>query len=139
MIDESTFGQWLKQRRQALDLTREDLATRIGCAVVTLKKIEANERRPSKQMAELFAQHLNIAPDERDAFITYARTGSLVSPTTVPWGTPFHPPNNLPTQPTPLIGREADVATLRKRLLRAESRLLTLVGPPGIGKTRLAQ
>lgn len=48
-------------------------------------------------------------------------------------------PNNLPTQPTPLIGREREVVEARARLLRDHDiRLLTLSGPGGAGKTRLA-
>jgi len=136
MTAKPSFGQWLKQRRKTLNLTREDLAQRIGCAAVTLYKIEADERRPSRQIAELLADLLNIPPDERADFIRFAR--AEVSDSAAPWGTPFHPPTNLPAQPTVLIGREEDVTAIRKRLLRDESRLLTLTGPPGIGKTRLA-
>ena len=44
----------------------------------------------------------------------------------------------LPAPPTALIGRERELAALRRRLLHGEERLLTLVGPPGVGKTRLA-
>jgi predicted ATPase/class 3 adenylate cyclase/Tfp pilus assembly protein PilF len=47
-------------------------------------------------------------------------------------------PNNLPLQPNPLIDREKDVASIRSKLLRDEVCLLTLIGPGGIGKTRLA-
>lgn len=47
-------------------------------------------------------------------------------------------PNNLPAQPTPLIGREAELAEITKRLDSPSMRLLTLTGPGGIGKTRLA-
>ena len=47
-------------------------------------------------------------------------------------------PNNLPLQATPLVGREREVDEVRRRLLRPEVRLLTLSGPGGIGKTRLA-
>ncbi len=135
MTVKTSFGQWLKQRRKVLDLTREDLAGRIGCAAVTLRKIEADERRPSKQIAELLAEFLNIPSHEHAAFVRFARAEPAESD--APWGTPFHPPTNLPTQPTLLIGREEAVADLRKRLLQPESRMLTLSGPPGIGKTRL--
>src|SRR5688572_3877004 len=46
--------------------------------------------------------------------------------------------HNLPPQPTTFVGREADVAAVRQRLLDGDVRLLTLVGPGGVGKTRLA-
>ncbi len=47
-------------------------------------------------------------------------------------------PNNLPMQPTLLVGREQEVEDIRGRLLAPEVRLLTLTGPGGTGKTRLA-
>src|SRR6202022_282585 len=46
-------------------------------------------------------------------------------------------PNNLPVQPTPLIGRAKEVALVQNLLQREEVRLLTLTGPGGIGKTRM--
>src|SRR5262245_27770646 len=46
--------------------------------------------------------------------------------------------HNLPAQPTPLVGRKRDVELLRDRLNEPDLRLLTLTGPPGTGKTRLA-
>jgi predicted ATPase/DNA-binding XRE family transcriptional regulator len=136
MTAQTSFGQWLKQRRKALDITREDLAQQIGCALSTLYKIEADQRRPSKQIAALLGECLNIPPEERLAFVRFARAEAAEN--AAPWGTAFHPPTNLTAQPTLLIGRGEDVASIRKRLLRNEARLLTLIGPPGIGKTRLA-
>ena len=65
MTAKASFGQWLKQRRKTLDLTQEELAQLIGCAVITLYKIEADKRRPSQQIAKLLAQHLNIPAEER--------------------------------------------------------------------------
>jgi predicted ATPase/class 3 adenylate cyclase len=47
-------------------------------------------------------------------------------------------PTNLPTQPTALIGRERELAALRALLSARETRLITMVGPGGTGKTRLA-
>jgi predicted ATPase/class 3 adenylate cyclase len=47
-------------------------------------------------------------------------------------------PNNLPLQPTPLVGREREVAEVADRVRSKGVRLLTLTGPGGTGKTRLA-
>ena len=47
-------------------------------------------------------------------------------------------PGSLPPQPARLIGRAEELATARDQVLAADVRLLTLVGPGGVGKTRLA-
>ena len=69
----SSFGYWLRRRRKALDLTQDELAQRVGCAVGTISKIEADERRPSQQLAERLADCLRSAADERAAFLQAAR------------------------------------------------------------------
>src|SRR5262245_11609345 len=68
-----SFGEWLKERRKLLDLTQTDLANRVGCSVMTIRKIEADERRPSRQIAELLADYLEIAPEDQPTFIKVAR------------------------------------------------------------------
>jgi predicted ATPase len=127
-------------------LTQVELAQRIGCAVVTIRKIEADERRPSQQIAERLARHLAIPTEEQDAFLKAALAtlspDQLCPPTQMadqaPWQRPRHPPHNLPWQLTPFMGREAEIAQVCRLLQRDELQLLTLTGPGGVGKTRLA-
>ncbi len=147
MDSPSTFGEWLRQRRTELHLTREQFATRVGCSVSALRKIEDGERRPSGQIAELIANCLNIPPSERATFVNVARGESSVErlaspskPFASPYGSSASPPprSTLPVVPTPLIGRQRDVAELDQLLRDPDCRLMTLVGPGGIGKTRLA-
>lgn len=157
---DASFGDWLRRRRKVLDLTQADLADRTGCSVSAIRKIEADERRPSREIAELLADVLKIEAKDRTAFVQVARgerridqLANLNLPpiaparqATVP--TPAHttvapPPKpalrpQLPVPATPLIGREAELAELNHLLALPECRLITLVGLGGIGKTRLA-
>jgi DNA-binding XRE family transcriptional regulator len=41
-----SFRNWVRRQRRSLDLTQDELARQVGCAAVTIKKIEADERRP---------------------------------------------------------------------------------------------
>jgi len=145
VADEELFGRWLRARRKALDLTQNDLAHHIGCSVVAIRKFEAGERRPSKQIAERLAVYLAIPPEEHAAFIRFARGRSTPNPplgseqraTLDPWRALSVHPTNLSVPPARLIGREQAVAAVRDYLLRDEVRLLTLLGAPGIGKSCL--
>lgn len=74
MEAEVTFGTWLKQRRRLLDLTQKELARQVGCAVVTIRKFEEDDRRPSKELAERLAGCLDISPAEQANFVAFART-----------------------------------------------------------------
>ncbi|HYF64030.1 MAG TPA: helix-turn-helix domain-containing protein, partial [Herpetosiphonaceae bacterium] len=132
------FGQTVRNRRRALDLTQESLAQRVGCSVVTIRKVESDERRPSRQLAERLAACLEIAPAEQPGFLLLARAEPGTPPAPSPAPSPAErPPNNLSSPLTRLIGRQ-DAALAVCGLLRRETRLVTLVGPPGIGKSRLA-
>src|SRR5688500_19165705 len=68
-----SFGTWIKRRRRALDITQQELAERVGCSLSLIFKIESDERRPSRQIAELLAQHLEIPADQREQFLKVAR------------------------------------------------------------------
>jgi predicted ATPase/class 3 adenylate cyclase/DNA-binding XRE family transcriptional regulator len=72
-MEQHSFGYWLKLKRKALDLTREQLAERVGYSAATIRKIEDEERHPSAQVVERLAQIFNIPLDEREAFLRFAR------------------------------------------------------------------
>jgi predicted ATPase/DNA-binding XRE family transcriptional regulator len=141
-----SFGNWVKRRRKTLDFTQQELARRIGCSVAMILKIEADERRPSPQIAELLAQHLEIPPDQLDLFLKVARQKKAVDrlgtipplPAVAP-SSVFEPLRlNLPHPLTPLLGRDYELRIIFQQLQDPGCRLLTLTGPGGVGKTRLA-
>lgn len=144
MLEESgSFGDWVRQRRRVLDITQAELALKVGCAAITIRKIERDERRPSPQVAELLAEHLAIAQEEREAFLRLAR-GELVSSLS----TSYRPPR----QPAFLdaaesednhrlfVAREAELDRLRDWLqqsLSGNGRIGFVTGEAGRGKTSL--
>jgi transcriptional regulator with XRE-family HTH domain len=86
-----SFGTLVRRRRKALDLTQTALADLVGCAESLIRNIEAEERRPSRQIAERLAVALQVVAEERAAFIQLARReGPNVSsrPLSRPWTPP---------------------------------------------------
>jgi predicted ATPase/class 3 adenylate cyclase len=73
MDDNASFGYWVRRQRKALDLTQAELARRVGCAEGTIRMIEADARRPSRQIAARLAEQLAITPADHGAFIRAAR------------------------------------------------------------------
>jgi predicted ATPase/DNA-binding CsgD family transcriptional regulator/transcriptional regulator with XRE-family HTH domain len=138
----NSVGAWLKAQRKALDLTQEALAERVGCSADTVRKIESGRQRPSQQLAGLLVAELSVPSDERPAAIRRLRAAvPLPDPTGPDAPDPAAPAaigHGLPPPATALIGREAEVARLDELVRAGGARLVTLVGPPGIGKTRLA-
>jgi len=72
-VDEVSFGEWLKHRRKAAGLTQEQLAQQISCSTSALRKIEAEERRPSEPIIKQLADVFNIPSAERASFLKFAR------------------------------------------------------------------
>jgi len=141
-----SFGDWIKKRRKTLDLTQKDLARLVGCSASLIYKIESDQRRPSRQIAELIAERLEVPDDQRELFLNIARQKKNI--TNLKNLTPLTPLESvaesdpayrkLPSSPTPFIGRETEIKMISNQLLDPACRMVTLTGPGGYGKTRLA-
>ena len=152
MEQDASFGRWLRERRTALDLTQEQLGHCAGCTAATIRKIEADERLPSRENAVRLATCLQIPSAEQDAFIRFARpreaaARSFPAFSAPPFPTehsPFStasPASDLAVVPPPLVGRDGDLAAAQQRLegvLRGRGALVFVSGEAGIGKTSLA-
>jgi len=73
-----SFGNWVRRRRRALDLTQAELGRRASVSAAAIRKIEADERRPSRELAGLLAAALAVPDAERAAFLRSARQASAV-------------------------------------------------------------
>ena len=91
MAGKLTFGQWLHRQRRLADWTQRELADEAACATITIRKLEGDELRPSKQLAQRLAEVLGIPDEEVAGFVAFARGDSSVgpalgeSPDNAPW------------------------------------------------------
>jgi transcriptional regulator with XRE-family HTH domain len=135
------LSRWLKHLRTTHDWTQETLAEQVGCSPDMIRAIEGGRRRPSRAMAERLADVLHIASDQRAAFLRAARTnnGSVDAPaSTAPPAVPPLGAPRLVVPPTVLIGRARELDAVCALLADPACRLVTVLGPGGMGKTRLA-
>ncbi len=159
-----SFGYWLRRRRKALDLTQEELANRVSCSRFAIRKIEADERRPSRALAERLADRLAVPADERAAFLDAARAiqaAAQRAPDAKPVFAAAPPTNaNAATHPhssnearapaatpgvanldrLPFVGRDTQLGHLVgliARLAAGNGFVALIEGEPGIGKSRL--
>jgi predicted ATPase/transcriptional regulator with XRE-family HTH domain len=154
MADEAnaTFGELLRQFRRAAGLTQEELAGRAGLSARGIADLERGVRHtPRRETVDLLVRAFGISPEDEAALFAAARRSRVA--VEVPVQAPINgtgplgeggstqgdrTPNNLPAQPTRLLGRNAAVHAIIALTRRADVRLITLTGPGGIGKTRLA-
>ncbi len=156
--DEPLFGRWLKKRRQSLGLTQKVLAARADASGAMVRKIEAEERRPSPELARRLAELLGVPPEEHGAFVTFARGGwsDHAPPAAVPnlerpWllaGTKPRTPSAtiaetpIRTPPPDIVARATELQRLAARMTRAlagRAQVAFILGEAGQGKTALIQ
>jgi predicted ATPase/transcriptional regulator with XRE-family HTH domain len=141
----SSVGGRLRVLRVGSGLSQAALAERAGVDLATVKAIERDRRRrPHPHTLARLAEALGLAPAERDALLALARGEAVPSvdagrPPTALAAAPSDRLPNLPAPLTPLIGRTEEVVAAREQIAptTGATRLLTLVGPGGVGKTRL--
>jgi tetratricopeptide (TPR) repeat protein len=134
----SSFGYWLRRRRKALDLTQEALAQTVACSRFAIRKIEADERRPSRRLAERLAEKLSIPPQEREAFLDAARATRATE--RLPLDRQPVAELGAAAESTPFVGRGTEYGLLiglLARLTAGSGHVVLLEGEPGVGKSRL--
>src|SRR5689334_15141237 len=114
MTELSTYGQWLRYRRETCDLSRDALARQAHCSESSIRQYEAGTRRPSPESATLIARALDVPDAEVPALVKFARQRTFPSEAEVaaaisPRPRPPHP-GQLPVARTSFVGREPQIA-----------------------------
>jgi transcriptional regulator with XRE-family HTH domain len=119
------FGEELRRLRRRSGLSQESLATRAGLSPEAVSLLERGRRSPRMTTMRLLAEGLSLKESDRSAFFASAN---------------FHEPSipSLPVFADHPIGRDAELQAVAELIERDDTRLLTLLGPAGVGKTRIA-
>lgn len=143
--EEPTFALLVRRFRRAAGLTQEELAAQSTLSVRAIRDMERGvQRRPQRETLRLLADGLALPLADRALLEAAARRrhGTDAPPptplVTAAAALPTPPRWRLPASLTPLIGRERECDMAVARLRDGQARLLTLTGPGGVGKTRLA-
>ncbi|HWE63120.1 MAG TPA: tetratricopeptide repeat protein [Chloroflexota bacterium] len=130
-----SWGHLLRRYRGQTGLTQEELAERSGYSTNYISKLERDQRLPPPVAIDRLATVLGLDAGERAALrAARAQTGQDQAQSR----SASLPPMGLPTQATSFVGRHREIAAATALLRRDDVHLLTLTGPGGIGKTRLA-
>jgi predicted ATPase/DNA-binding XRE family transcriptional regulator len=136
-VNDGGFGELLREFRVAAGLSQEALAERARLSPGAISTLERSARRaPQHQTLALLAEALRLEPPDRARLEAAADAGRRRGPRPAAPATVATVRNNLPSPSTSFHGREAELDEL-DRLLTAR-RLVTLLGPGGVGKSRLA-
>jgi predicted ATPase/DNA-binding XRE family transcriptional regulator len=128
-----SFGPQLKNLRETAGYTQDELATIAGLSVHGVSALERGERRrPHVETVRALCAALDLTGAARDALLRSARAPAERALFDELGG------GSLPIPLTALLGRDAEMQTLRAWLADPAIRLITLTGPGGAGKTRLA-
>jgi transcriptional regulator with XRE-family HTH domain len=131
-----TFGRRLKRLREAAGLTQEELAERAGLSRKAISMLERGERnRPYPHTVRSLAEALGLSEGERSSLLASVPRRDTVSAAAPATDSGLE---LVPVPSTPLVGRERELKELRGFLGHPQTRLLTLTGTGGVGKTRLA-
>jgi predicted ATPase/transcriptional regulator with XRE-family HTH domain len=134
-MTESDFGGLLRRYRVAAGLTQEELAERAGVSTRGVSDLERGAHGlPRKDTLQLLLDALDLSPTDRAALVAAARRPVAARARRE---SDDRPPG-LPVPLTPLIGRDEAISAVAGILAEPTIRLLTLTGPGGTGKTRLA-
>src|SRR5918995_3348028 len=134
-LDAVTFGDLLRRHRLTANLTQGTLAERAGLSIRGISDLERGERAiPYRQTLHLLADALALTGAERAAFLQAGRRPRRPAPYAGRRAVAVGLPGHL----TRLIGRGEEVAAVTDLLLEEAVQLVTLTGPGGVGKTRLA-
>ena len=135
--DPSRLADLVRRHRTAVALSQEALAERAGLSVRAISDLERGvHRTPRLETVRLVADALGLDQGDRADLLSAARP-HVMAPVHRE-GARSHPSAQLPVPPTRLIGRETEVTAITHLLAQDDVRLVTLTGPGGIGKTRLA-
>jgi len=130
-VTDGSFGDLLRRFRRACRVSQSELALEAGFSAVYIGMLERGQRQPPEATIQALARALTLTEDQID------RLRRATMPTSSPGAEP-RADGRLPHALTSFVGRRREIAVVCEMLHDPGVRLVTLTGPGGVGKTRLA-